>query len=237
MASSSTATPGAVRIMHPPHRACTPSRRAALGLSVREFSQLARLSTPLRIQAFVNAIPINHETGGATVLSVREVLRQRRAHCIEGAFVAACALWINGRPPLLMHLDCAPHDDPHALALFRTRAGWGAISKSNGVALRYRDPVYRTLRELALSYFHEFCDRRGRRTLHSYSRVLDLRGIDPRRWVTRADACTDVDDTLAALRHYPLVPARRPPVLWRRDAFERRAAKVVEYPPPAKRAR
>jgi hypothetical protein len=211
---------------------CRAARRDALGLTAREFGQLTRLTTPQRIQAFVNAIPTNHEVGGETVLSVREVLRQRRAHCIEGAFVAACALWIHGLPPLLMHLDCEPHDDPHALALFRTRAGWGAISKSNGVALRFRDPIYRTLRELALSYFHEFCDRRGRRTMRSYSRTFDLRRVDPRLWVTCAEACTDVDERLGALRHYPLVSARRTSTLWHRDAFERRAATVVEYPPP-----
>ena len=211
---------------------CAAARRDALGLTAREFGQLRRLTTPQRIQAFVNAIPTNHEVDGETVLSVREVLRQRRAHCIEGAFVAACALWIHGLPPLLMHLDCAPHDDPHALALFRTRGGWGAISKSNGVALRFRDPIYRTLRELALSYFHEFCDRRGRRTMRSYSRTFDLRRVDPSLWVTRAEACTDVDERLGALRHYPLVSTRWISTLWRRDAFERRAATVVEYPPP-----
>jgi len=217
--------------VRPATYACAAARREALGLTVREYRQLAPLATPQRIQAFVNAIPINHEVGGPTVLSVREVLRQRRAHCIEGAFVAACALWIHGLPPLLMHLDCEPHDDPHALALFRTRSGWGAISKSNGVALRFRDPIYRTLRELALSYFHEFCDRRGRRTMRSYSVVFDLRRLDPCVWVTRADACADVDERLGALRHYPLVSARRTSTLWRRDAFERRAATVVEYPP------
>jgi hypothetical protein len=215
--------------------ACPAARRATLGLSAREYAQLGRQTTPRRIQAFVNAIPSNHEPGGATVLSVREVLRQRRAHCIEGAFVAACALWVQGAPPLVMHMDCDARDDPHVVALFRTRSGWGAISKSNGVALRFRDPVYRTLRELALSYFHEFCDLRGRRTLRSYTAAFDLRRIDVDRWVTRADACTDVDDELQALRHYPLVSPRQVAHLWRRDAFEKRAAKVVEYPPPRKR--
>jgi len=215
-----------------PGTACAPARRAALGLARGEFARLARLSTPQRIQAFVSAIPINHEPDGATVLSVREVLRQRRAHCIEGAFVAACALWIHGWPPLVMHLDCAASDDPHVLALFRAHGRWGAISKGNGAALRFRDPIYRTLRELALSYFHEYCDRAGRRTLRAYSRAFDLRSVDPQRWVTRADACADVDARLAALRHYPLVAPRDATRLWRRDAFEQRAAAVVQFPAP-----
>jgi len=215
--------------------ACAPARRDALGLTRAEFARLARLTTPQRIQAFVSAIPINHEPDGATVLSVREVLRQRRAHCIEGAFVAACALWIHGVPPLVMHLDCDASDDPHVVALFRARGGWGAISKANGAGLRFRDPVYRSLRELALSYFHEYCDRHGRRTLRAYSVAFDLRRVVPRLWVTRGDACDDVDARLAHLRHYPLVAPRDAHRLWRRDAFEHRAAACVQFPPPAGR--
>jgi hypothetical protein len=205
-----------------------------IGLTSREHSVLARLSTPQKIQAFVNAIPSNHEIGGETVLSVREVLRQRRAHCIEGAFVAACALWVHGEPPLLMHMDCATSDAPHVVALFRRRRAWGAISKSNGAVLRYRDPIYRTLRELALSYFHEYFDRRGQKTLRSYSVAFDLRTLDPAAWVTRADACSDVDDRLAALRHYPLISPRETRLLAPRDRFERRAARLVEHPRPAR---
>ena len=192
--------------------------------------QLRRLSTPQKIQAFINAIPANHETGGETILSVREVLRQRRAHCIEGAFVAACALWLHGEPPLVMHLDCATSDYPHLLALFRRGGAWGAMSKTNGAVLRFRDPVYRSLRELAMSYFHEYSDRQGRKTLRSYSVTFDLRRVDPALWVTQATACTEIHARLAALRHYPVIVKRQEPLLSRRDAFEREAAKFVEYP-------
>src|SRR5712691_3227020 len=86
-------------------RAIRAARRDDLCLSRHDFAVLGRLSTPQKIQAFVNAIPANHEFGGETILSVREVLRQRRAHCIEGAFIAACALWIHGEPPLVMYMD------------------------------------------------------------------------------------------------------------------------------------
>lgn len=151
------------------------SRRSArqqdLGLSPREFATLRRLDTPQKIQAFLNAIPINHEIGGQTILSVREVLRQRRAHCIEGAYFAACALWVHGEPPLVMHLDCDLSDFPHVVALFRRGGHWGAISKTNGTPLRYRDPVYRTLRELVMSYFHEYYNKRGRKTLRKIGRA------------------------------------------------------------------
>jgi hypothetical protein len=206
------------------------ARAARPALAARERSVLAQLSTPERIQAFVDAIPANHEAGGETVLSVREVLRQRRAHCIEGAFVAACALWIGGRPPLVMHLDCDPADWPHVVALFRRGRSWGAISKSNHIALRHRDPVYRSLRELAMSYFHEYCDRKGRRTLVSHSVAFDLRRIDPALWVTSDAPCWEAHDRLAALRHYPLVTARQRAALSRLDPFERRIARIVQDP-------
>jgi len=212
-----------------------PARRDDLGLTRAEFSVLRKLVTPQKIQAFVNAIPINHEVGGETILSVRQVLAQRRAHCIEAAFVAACALWIHGEPPLVMHLDCAPSDDPHVVALFRRGGAWGAISKSNGTHLRHRDPIYRSLRELALSYFHEYFDKRGRRTLRSYSIAFDLRRIDPGLWVTRDSKCEEADVRLAGLRHYALVPPRARRLVSPLDAFEQRAAAIVEYPRPRSR--
>ena len=211
-------------------RTIRPARLGDLALTRREFAVLGRLSTPRKIQAFLNAIPANHEQGGETILSVREVLRQRCAHCIEGAFVAACALWMHGERPLVMHMDCATSDFPHVLALFRRGGAWGAISKTNGAVLRFRDPVYRSLRELAMSYFHEYSDRRGRKTLRSYSVAFDLRRIDPELWVTREAECSEINARLAALRHYALISPRQERLLSPRDAFEREAAKVVEYP-------
>ena len=209
--------------------------REHLGLTRGEFAVLQRLSTPQKVQSFLNAICINHETDGETILSVREVLAQRRAHCIEAAFVAACAFWVHGEPPLVMHLDCAPTDYPHVIALFRGGRAWGAISKSNGTPLRYRDPIYRSLRELAMSYFHEYSDRHGHKTLRSYSVAFDLRRVDAKLWVTNARACLETSDRLASARHYPLVTSRQEHLLARRDRFERHAAKTVEYPPPAEK--
>ena len=116
-----------------------------------------------------------------------------------------------------MHLDCAPSDDPHVVALFRRRGAWGAISKSNGAHLRYRDPIYRSLRELALSYFHEYFDKRGRKTLRSYSVAFDLRRIDPGLWITHETMCEEANARLAGLRHYPLVSPRQRRLLARRE--------------------
>ena len=208
------------------------ARPGQLGLSPPEFAKLARLNSPERIQAYLNAIPINHEIGGETVLSVREVIRQKRAHCIEGAMFAACALWVHGDPPLVMHLDCHESDYPHVIALFKRHGAWGAISKTNGAPLRYRDPIYRTLRELALSYFHEYSNRRGHKTLRSYSVSFDMRRLDPKLWVTNTKSCWAAHDRLVELRHFRLITKRQERLLAKRDAFERRASKLVEYPRP-----
>ena len=210
------------------------ARAADLGLAPREYLALRRLTTPAKIQAFLNAIPINHEIGGETVLSVREVLKQRRAHCIEGAMVAAAALWANGDPPLLVHLDCDLSDYPHVIAVFRRAGAWGAISKTNGAPLRYRDPIYRTLRELALSYFHEYSNKRGHKTLRSYSAPFDMRRIDAAEWVTSEKSCWKTHDRLTDLRHFPLISRRQERLLTKRDSFERKAGKIVEYPRPPK---
>ena len=208
------------------------ARREDLGLSPGEYAVLKRLATPEKIQAHLNSTPINHEIGGETVLSVREVIRQRRAHCIEGAMFAACALWVNGDPPLVMHLDCHESDYPHVIALFKRHGAWGAISKTNGAPLRYRDPIYRSLREIALSYFHEYSNRRGHKTLRSYSVSFDMRRLDAAEWITSTRSCWVAHDRLVALRHFALITPRQERLLARRDAFELRASKLVEYPRP-----
>ena len=208
------------------------ARRDDLGLTEREYAQLRRLADPAKIQAFLNGIPCNHEIGGETVLSVREVLRQRRAHCIEGAMVAAAAMWVNGIPPLLMHLDCHISDYPHVIAVFRRNGYWGAISKTNGAPLRYRDPIYRTLRELSLSYFHEYSNKRGHKTLRSYSVPLDMRRLAPQDWVTAAKNCWKTHDRITDQRHFALISPRQERLLAPRDKFERKASRIVEYPRP-----
>jgi hypothetical protein len=206
------------------------ARRESLGLSDAEFNRLRRLDSPARIQSFLNAIPINAEPDGETLLSVRSVLAQRRAHCMEGAMVAACALWIHGLPPLLMHLGSSGRDYPHVVALFRQGRRWGAISKSNGIALRFRDPVYVTLRELAMSYFHEYSDRHGNKTLRSFSRAFDLRRIPVADWVTQRNDCWAAHDALEASRHHALIRGAAERSLARRDEFERAVAAIGQYP-------
>ena len=200
---------------------------AELGLSAAEGRVLKELRTPQRIQDFVVGIPANFEEGGDTLRSVRGVLRHRTAHCIEAAFTAACALWLAGEPPLLMDL-VAKDDSDHVIALFKRGGCWGAISKSNHVWLRWRDPVYRTPRELAMSYFHEYTNE-GRKSLRTYSMPIDLRRFATDLWVTNPDDCWEVGAALCDVRHYNLItPAQARALTWR-DATEMRADDIVQY--------
>jgi hypothetical protein len=210
------------------------ARREDLGLTRAEFAVLRRLSTPRKIQDYLYALPANFEIGGQTCLSVREVLKRRRAHCIEGAMLAACALWVHGEPPLLMDLR-AEQDYDHVVVLFRRNGHWGAISKTNPPVLRWRDPVYRTLRELAMSYLHEYANKRGQKTLRGYSRPFDLRKFDPKLWVTNGKNCWAVGEAVDEIRHYPLVTKRQARALRRRDAVERKADTLIEHRRPRQR--
>ncbi len=154
------------------------ARREDLGLTPAEFALIRRLDSPRKIQAYLYGLKQNFEVGGDTCRPVRAVLRTESAHCIEGAMLAACAMWIQGEPPLLLDMR-AVRDFDHVVALFKRRGLWGAISKTNGIGLRWRDPVYRSLRELAMSYFHEYYNQRDHKTLREYSVPFDLRRFDP----------------------------------------------------------
>ena len=208
------------------------ARRGDLGLDAAEFRILQRLNTPVKIQDYLDAIPQNFERGGQTCLSVREVLKQKRAHCIEGAMLAACALWVHGEPPLLLDLK-AEGDYDHVVTLFRRGRYWGAISKTNPPLLRWRDPVYRSLRELAITYLHEYANRRHQKTLRSYAGPFDLRRIDPAIWVTGTKNCWDVGYGLDDMKHHALISRTQGKRLRLRDAIERQAGALMHHRRPA----
>lgn len=202
-----------------------------IGLSASHARTLGRLRTPERIQDFINALPTNFEQHGGTYRSVSETLRHGEAHCFEGAIVAACALWFAGDPPLLMDFQSGGGDDDHVVAIFRRGRHWGAISKTNHVWLRFRDPIYRDLRELAMSYFHEYVFG-SEKTLRRYSVPLDLRRFSPSLWVTNVADCDEIADALDTVRHFPLVTPAQARRLKKRDAMEMRAGKLLEYRAP-----
>lgn len=216
------------------HRSLPRSTGAALGIALGlprpVAAQLAGLRTPERIQDFVNALPWNTEATGPTGRSVAEALRHGEAHCVEAAFIAACGLWLAGEPPLVMDMGAARGDVDHVVALFRRRGHWGAISKSNSPFLRYRDPIYRSLRELTLSFFPQYVKKR-RKTLRTYSTSIDLRRFDPQLWVTHGSFCHEVIDSLTAARHFTILPKGGEGLLRPIDEIEARSNLLRDHPP------
>jgi hypothetical protein len=191
-------------------------RRESFGLSPKDLRTLRALKTPARIQRFLDALPYQY---GNTAWSPQRALRERKGHCLEGALLAAAALRVNGFQPLLMDLE-AVQDDDHVVALYREGGLWGGIAKSNFAGLRFRAPIYRTLRELALSYFENYYNLRGERTLRFYSGAVNLARLDSQHWMTSEENVWCVPELLIAARHYPLFPekvARTLPRLDRRS--------------------
>jgi hypothetical protein len=172
-----------------------------------EQAVFRRLRTPEKIQRFLDDLAYNKEPGGPTCRSPRMVLRDRTAHCMEGALFGAAALRSLGYPPLLLDLE-AVHDDDHVLAIFRLRGYWGALAKSNFSGLRYREPVYRTPRELVMSYFEHYYNLRREKTLRNYSRPVNLKRFDRMGWMTAEEDVWAIPEYLCEIKHTPILPAR-----------------------------
>src|SRR6185436_9131533 len=141
------------------------------GLTPHEAARLRRLTPPWRIQRFLD--DLDYDKGGTGCRSPRRALRERRVQCLDGALLAAAALRLQGHPPLVLDLE-ADQDDDHVLAVYRVDGCWGAIARSNYSGLRYREPVFRTPRELALSYVESYFNLRHEKTLRRYSGPVSL---------------------------------------------------------------
>src|ERR1700674_3464754 len=181
--------------------------RALAELTTKELAVFRRrLDTPSKIQRFLDDIPYNTEDEGETFRSPRRVLRDQTANCIEGAVLAAAALRVQGDPPLIMDLT-AVHDEDHVITVFRRRGLWGAIGTSKFTGLRNREPVYRTLRELAMSYFEHYFNLDGERTLRGYGRPVNLTRFDRLNWMTAEADLWPIAEHLERIPHVALVPA------------------------------
>jgi hypothetical protein len=206
-----------------------------IGLTREETAIFRQLTAPQRIQDFITAMPSNAELGGETCFSVRSALAQNRCHCIEAAFLAACALMLNGEPALLMDFQ-AEGDDDHVAALFKRGRHWGAISKSNSIWLRWRDPVYASPRELAMSYFHEYV-MKEKKSLRRVSQPFDIGAYDPACWVTAEENCWDMGGEIDAAPHFSLITAAQARKLRPREPFEVHADSIKEFGPDGRRHR
>jgi hypothetical protein len=196
-------------------------------LAPKELALFERLDAPAKIQDYLNAVPFNFSEGGDTMHSPRKVMSEKKAQCMEGALFAAAALWYHGERPLLLDLRSGKDDDDHVVALFRKGGYWGAISKTNHAVLRYRDPIYRSVRELAMSYFHEyFLNKNGKKTLVDFSRPFSLAkyGVS---WITADDDLWHIAEDLDASPHERFAPKGmtfRPA-----DDVERKMGSITEW--------
>lgn len=167
-----------------------------------EERRLRSLKTPYGIQRFLDAMPYHIAT---TAWSPRRVLAERTAHCLEGAIFVAAALRAIGHRPLLVDLE-ADNDTDHVIAVFKERGHWGSLAKSNYAFLEYREPIHRTLRELALSYFPAYFNLRHQRTLRRFSRPVDLRRFDRLDWMTAKKDVWFIAEHLLDIPHTELLP-------------------------------
>src|SRR2546430_1134379 len=177
------------------------SRSDVDGFTPVELRKLRALKTPAGVQRFLDSLPYHLAD---TSWSPRKVLQENTAHCLEGAIFGAAALRVLGFPPLLWDLE-AVNDTDHVLAIFKVRGCWGAVAKSNFSGCRYREPVYRTLRELAMSYFNIYFNLRGERTLRRYSRPVNLARFDDRNWMTTDKQVWFIAEYLCEIPHISLL--------------------------------
>ena len=162
-----------------------------------ELALFKKLGRPIEIQRWLNRIAYDPEYATS---SPRLVIRDRKANCFEGAIFAAAALRETGHPPLLVDIR-SWNDDDHVLAVFKERGHWGAVAKSNFTVLRFREPVYRSVRELVMSYFDVYFNAIGQKTMRSFSRPFDLSRFDRRSWTTADEDLGYIGDALDAAAH------------------------------------
>jgi len=199
--------------------------------SKEELDILKKLNTPSKIQDFLNNLKINFEEDGKdTCMSPRKVLREGKAHCIEGALLAAAILRLHGYKPLVVDLESNSKDYDHVIAVFNKDGHWGAISKTNHAVLRYREPIYKNIRELAMSFFHEyFLDNNGKKTLRRYSLPIDLSRFDYLGWVIDEENVWYIAEYLANAKHFDILNKSQIHSLRKADDIEIKAGKILEY--------
>ena len=196
----------------------------------KDFEVLRKLKNPQKIQEFLNGLKINFEEKGDTCMSPKLVLKKKECHCMEGAILAALALRFNGYKPLLVDLTANNQDFDHVIAVFRQNGKWGAISKTNHAVLRYREPVYNSIRELVMSFFHEyFTNRDGKKTLRSFSNPIDLSKFDKLGWMTAEEEVWYIPEHLTKVKHFDILDKKAIRRLRKADDIEIEAGKLVEW--------
>lgn len=194
-------------------------------LTPAELKILRPLTTPRKIQDFLETLK-SYERKKDTCDSPHVVLRKKWANCLDGALLAALALRLRGLAPLLLDLSAAGQDFDHVIAPFKIGKFWGALSKSNHAVLRYRDPIYKSIHELALSYFHEYTDTRGRKTLRAYSNPVNLKIFDRQNWAASEKPIWFIEKHLYRIRHFSIVTKKQIASLRPIDPVEKKSERL-----------
>ena len=199
-------------------------------LTKEEIKLFKELDTPSKIQNFLNSLEINFEEKGDTCMSPKQVLKSGKAHCIEGAILASMILRFHGHEPLILDLQANKHDFDHVIALFKKNGHWGAIGKTNHAVLRYREPVYKNVRELVMSFFHEyFLNENAKKTLRSYSKPVNLKKFDSKNWMTSEENVWFIPEHLVEIKHYELLDKKQVKNLRPADEIEIQAGSLVDW--------
>jgi hypothetical protein len=203
-----------------------------LEFTQKEKTLLKKLNTPAKVQDYLNSLEFNFEEDGKDVIkSPIRVMREKKAHCMEGAVLAAYILSLHKNKPMILHLQTEKGDYDHVIALFKQNGLWGAISKTNHAVLRYREPVYKTVRELVMSYFHEyFLNSNGKKTLRRYSSLLELsKNKFCKNWEVSEEDLWEIDEELDKIKHFDIAPKSVFKNLRKADKIETEAGKIEEY--------
>ncbi len=188
---------------------------------------LYNLNSPIKIQNYLDSIPFNHEEDGETCRSAYEVITHKKAHCLEGAFLACAALSLQRRRPTIISLKVTDNDYDHVITVYKENGYFGAISKTNHAVLGWRDPVYATIRELAMSYFHEyFLVKNGEKTLRGYSKLINLNRFG-KSWVSSPNELFTIGYAIADSKHNRVIPKGNEDLIRRATILERTSASIA----------
>lgn len=204
-------------------------------LNKKEFKLFKSLNTPKKVQNYLNKLQINFDYKKDTFRSPREVIKAGKCHCIEGAVLAYLALKINEYPAFLVHLKTIKQDYEHIITVFKKNGKWGAITKTNHAVLRYREPVYKSIRELIMSFFHEYFLDNGKKTLRSYSAPVNLSRFNKKNWATDKKNLWYIDGYLDKVKHYKILTKKQIADLRKTDKIEILAGKLMEWKRGGKR--
>ncbi len=203
------------------------------GLTKGQVKFFKTLNTPKKIQDYINEIPINFEEDGKdTCYSPKTILEKNKCHCIEGALLAALILRIQGYPPLVIDIKSSKDDFDHVVAVFQKDGMWGAISKTNHAILRYREPIYQSIRELVMSFFHEYISDDGKKTLRSFSDPVNLEIFDTKNWVTEEKNLWYIADHLDKVPHHNILTRKQIANLRKPDEVELKINDIVQFKSP-----